>query len=1268
MNIEVEQTTAVSVCSYCLKDCGSPEGLGAHLLEGHPAVEAPPPQEQGPSEEELRSQPPDPIDGGLLTPEEERALAVTIRGGGPGAPEAKKRLVEKNLGLVGSIAKRYQGKGLPLEDVIQEGNLGLMRAADGFDPSLGFRFTTYAYWWIRQAIQRAFMNDARMVRVPVHIIAIAGKARRMIASGSSIEDVAEELGTSPQAVSDALTRTESHSVSMESGDRDGNGRHNLGSHLASPDEAPPPIDRSEMTRLLGSLSERHRKVLVRRFGLDGQGTADLSTLGKELGVSKERIRQLESHALKHLRQHCVKPAEDGSEDHELSLDAPALPPIRMMRRVSDFNFDPNKPAEEAPFIRKTPQPHQEEAIAAVLEEFRSKDRATAVMACGTGKTLVALWTFERLKGNTALILAPSLALLKQTLREWRGHGAAGRYLCVCSDETVRDDGETRFSAEELGIPVTTNPAEVSRWLRKDFHGKSLILSTYQSARVLGAGLPDGFWFDLAIFDEAHRTAGARDRNFSFGLLDRQVRAAKRLFMTATPSGAITDGSEESPFSMADETIYGRQVYELGLSDAITRGIICDYKVVIGVVTQAEVAAFFSGHAHVWPKGGAMSARDAAYHIAFARAVQECGAKKVITFHGGVGSADKFSRSRWLQEDLLPQGFRTYHVNGRMPAGLRHAILSKFASDDMSLVTNARCLNEGVDVPAVDMVAFMSPKKSRIDILQTIGRALRKAPDKTVGYVMLPVLVDDAGNPLSTAAEYRDLSEVLYSLRSQDGILERRMRLDSLRKGMGERQGRNALGGRLLFTGPEILPDVMKQAITAKVLTPMGSSWDEMFGRLVAFKKSHGTCLVPRAHADIQLSNWVAAQRASRRRERLSQRQMALLDSVGFPWNPKRTTWETMIAALGDWRAKNGHCNVTAHDGKLGGFVSNCRRERRLGRMKEERIRELDAMGFEWKLEEYKSDDDQWKERYLALKEFVGTHGIENFSKAPFDLRRWASTQRKRRERHSLEADRITLLDAIGFRWKVVERRLQKRYFTNRERRPVGAIVIRRQFANGRDVEERWIKVSDTGPQVKRWKLYARWWWEQNRGPVPPGKSVYHVNGKSLDDRPENLAVGGPGDRIRAAHLNNPEMSKRNSRTVHEGCAAWNRRQGLEFRFKNIVKSSWYPAIERLKVVINVPFRKRTNLFRAFGYDASRIPLSGHGPEVDRLIEESGILPVSSVQLHSEPFSSFARVDVELGLANPKAAGADAEVRMKMVMEMPLWRHAKAAAALDVHER
>lgn len=1191
-----------TTCSYCGKVWPTPAALGKHLIEDHApgtrGVDAEPAEPEPRLPDELTQFQPEGVQG-LLSFDEERLLARTLRGNGPEAGDARRIFVERNQGLVVSIAKRYLNWGLPLVDLTQDGNVGLIRAVDRFDPERGIRFSTYATWWIAQAIRRSLIDTARLVRVPSNVLDVAAKARRMMRDNPSldVDEIAEAIGIEPVKVAEAIGFMGAHSISMESGDRNGDGRGTLGSELSSPEEPTRHLDPQETERLLDGLPTRHRHVIVRRFGLDGRPPAELEAVGRELRLTRERVRQIEAQALAYLRKHRVKEGAGG----DLSLDLSTAPPLRVRQaKARAYEADPNAAPKDRPAERRTPLPHQEEALAAILPELEVSGRATAVMACGTGKTLVGAWAFQRSGGRTALVLAPSLGLLRQTLREWTAHDAADRYLCVCGDATVRDQGEIAMSAQDLGIPVTTDPHEVRRALF-DARGRTAVVCTYQSARALGAGLPPGFSFDMAVFDEAHRTAGERDRNFSFGLLDTQIAARRRLFMTATPRGVPPDGSDEGPFSMDDERVYGRRVYELGLSEAIARGIVCDYRIVIAVVTEADVAGALRGDPGMISKGVA-HARRAAHAEAFARAVQDCGAAKIITFHDSVAAAERFAFSRRLRQDLLPEGFQSYHVNGRMTAGDRQAVLSMFESASASIITNARCLTEGIDVPAVDMVAFMSPRRSPVDIIQAIGRALRKAPGKSVGYVLLPILVDGNGDPVSGAKECREVTRVIQGIRSQDMDLDRRVRMAAFDKGSGVRADREALDGRLVIAGSEALPEAVRNAITTKILSPDGASWDEMFGRLLAFRRSHGTLKATKSEAGRQLMDWIAEQRRARRRRRLSDRQVKLLDAVEFPWEPNKGT-----------------------------------------------------------------SDSTWMEKYALVRKFH-QEGDRDLRGADEKLRLWATVQRGRRKKGLLEARRARLLDAIGFKWSKSERRLLRPREFSRERAEIGTIRVRRDFTNGRDVEVRWIKVSDDGPEAARWKPYARWWWEKNRGPVPAGMGVIHKNGDSMDDSPANLMVGTAADRIRLAHINDPEMSQRNMRTVHEGCAKWNREQGKQSRFRNIVKNAWYPAVPALKVVLNVPFRKRIGVFRAFGVDVSRMSKNGHGPEVRRAAKASGIRPVSSSEMTAEPYLSYARVDVDLGLANPEAAGRNALDRVRAVMESPLWRRAKAAAELDVHER
>src|ERR671916_111892 len=246
----------------------------------------------------------------LLTHEEEIDLGRKIR---EGDQRARSKLVERNLRLVIPVAKKYRGKGLPFEDLIQEGNIGLMKAADKFDPEKGFRFSTYATWWIRQAVQRAVVDKGRTIRVPVHM---GEKMRKMARAYNELsvqlereptdEEVAQRLGWDVDEVKEvksAIPDAPSLNQPLSSDE----GGSELGDLLEDEREsrvASEVVQELEKRRLMESverLPERQRRVLVRRYGLDGEEPATLADLSEELGVSRERIRQLQRETERALR-------------------------------------------------------------------------------------------------------------------------------------------------------------------------------------------------------------------------------------------------------------------------------------------------------------------------------------------------------------------------------------------------------------------------------------------------------------------------------------------------------------------------------------------------------------------------------------------------------------------------------------------------------------------------------------------------------------------------------------------------------------------------------------------------------------------------------------------------------------------------------------------------------------------------------------------------------------------------------------------------------
>ena len=481
--------------------------------------------------------------------------------------------------------------------------------------------------------------------------------------------------------------------------------------------------------------------------------------------------------------------------------------------------------------RKVPRDHQVRARSAVMSGFEEHDRGTMVMACGTGKTFTALTIareFVEKEGGTARILfaVPSLALLKQTLDDWAAE-ADGAFTAwaVCSDTKVSSSARNdtaEESAVDLPIPATTDGQRLADSLNANnaTEGLQVVFATYQSIDVIHRAqeIAGDEWrdFDLIICDEAHRTTGATltgedESAFTKIHSNEFIRRAKTLYMTATPrifaENAKNRASEKDAIltSMDDQDTYGPVFFRLGFGQAVKENLLTDYKVIILTVSEEEVSQHYQAIAEM---GGELNLDTAAKltgcwnalakrknrgsdvdygedRAPMRRAVAFCkdikASKAVATqfpdlVNGPFGLSD-------LSNDDASDNLQVEcrHVDGTMNAAVRAREmdwLTEGAGTDevpvCRILTNARCLSEGVDVPTLDAVLFLSPRKSQVDVIQAVGRVMRRAEGKDFGYIILPVAVPAGMAPeraLDDNKRFQVVWQVLKALRAHDERLD-----------------------------------------------------------------------------------------------------------------------------------------------------------------------------------------------------------------------------------------------------------------------------------------------------------------------------------------------------------------------------------------------------------------------------------------------------------------------------------------------------------------
>ena len=477
--------------------------------------------------------------------------------------------------------------------------------------------------------------------------------------------------------------------------------------------------------------------------------------------------------------------------------------------------------------KKTLRPHQKEALEKTHEYFKTAERGKLIMACGTGKTFNTLRIAEHETDGKGLILflVPSISLLGQSLREWSADANEPiTAICICSDPEIsrtktKTEDKDYFSVVDLALPASTNVKDILHQFRHSRQngksGMTVVFSTYQSIEVISKAqkelekeLPEYAVFDLIICDEAHRTTGVTladedESAFTKVHSNEFIKARKRLYMTATPRLYSDDTKSKAAqadailCSMDDRALYGDEIYRIGFGEAVSKDLLSDYKVLILTLNENDVPP--AVQKMISDKESEITSDDASKLIGTINAM----AKQVLGDEGVIKLTDPdpmrravafcqsikvskkitaiYNTATGAYIEALPVeqkekmvNVSSRHIDGTMSAPERDELLGwlKGHTEDgeCRILTNVRCLSEGVDVPSLDAVLFLSARNSQVDVVQSVGRVMRKSPGKNYGYIIIPVIVPttiEAEKALDDNERYKVVWTVLNALRAHD---------------------------------------------------------------------------------------------------------------------------------------------------------------------------------------------------------------------------------------------------------------------------------------------------------------------------------------------------------------------------------------------------------------------------------------------------------------------------------------------------------------------
>lgn len=674
------------------------------------------------------------------------------------------------------------------------------------------------------------------------------------------------------------------------------------------------------------------------------------------------------------------------------------------------------------YKKAEPFEYQKKIIDIVSSYFTANCRGKLILPCGTGKTLVSLWIKEKLNVRLTLFLVPSLNLIRQTKNEWiKNCKEAFEYIIVCSELDIDNEQDSsNLKLYDLDSFVTGEPKAIKEFIKKETPNKKVIFSTYQSFKKIidsyNEELPS---IDFAICDEAHRTASINYGVFSLIHNDiGKMLIKNRLYMTATPrvySRTIKKNIEETGnllFDMSDEKVYGKEIYRMSFAEAINLGILVDYQIICFGVADENIYKLLKNNIYINRNA---TINDFVNNYVVKISFDRYPISHAISFHSKVKQAQLFSE----RNKKICHNINSFFVSGKQPSSKRSVILNAFKNSEKAVVSNARCLTEGIDIPSVDAVFFCDPKNSKVDIVQAVGRTLRKDKKNKskIGRIIIPMYFSKGLNiedEIDTSI-YSNVVKIIRSIADQDERLQDEINSFAYRQAnIGNNNSKihfnfekeSKLNDLLAF---ENIGKKVEDALFGEIISKNSMTWDLYYKELSDYLALHNN-IYPKQQDNMRLYIWCSQQRNAKTKKLLSEDRIDKLELLNFSWNMQVDSWNETFNKLVDYLKVNNNNwprqrNSTGIEHTLAIWMMKIDKEYREGKLKKERYDKLNSIGYVFK-------NRKWSECFENAKQKIEELGHFPNQCEDNNVYSWLSKQLKKYNSNKLTVNQKKLLDDI----------------------------------------------------------------------------------------------------------------------------------------------------------------------------------------------------------------------------------------------------------------